>query len=205
VYVDSTAAGIDTTKNGILLDGDTTISGTRYARVGGFATLGQSLLFNCDNNDYRIVLPVPDPGINIDSLLNELLQGSPLPIPPGLFQLPTKFSTSILKASKPAGATWTDTIYKLTIPFVANIFAGVDYTLLEKGVQRQLFGKTYTDVFHVQGKVRITISATGITIPPIPLDVATDYYLSKGVGLIELNVKEGGTTQVSSRLYSYRL
>ncbi|MCW3074320.1 MAG: hypothetical protein JWP69_1389 [Flaviaesturariibacter sp.] len=205
VYVDSTLAGIDTMRNGILLAGDTTISGLRYARVNGFSTLGQGLLFNCDNNDYRILTPVPDPGINIDSLLRELLQGNPIPLPPGIFQLPAKFSTSILKASKPAGATWTDTIYKMSVTFLANVFAGVDYTLLEKGVQRQVFGKTYNDVFHVKSKVRISITATGITIPPIPSNVVTDYYLAKGVGLIEMNLRENDTLQVNSRLYRYKL
>ncbi|MDB5253139.1 MAG: hypothetical protein JWP27_2308 [Flaviaesturariibacter sp.] len=204
-YVDSTAAGVDTLDNIVYILSDTTVHGVRYSSVSGFDQLGQGLLYNCANGDYRLLVAVPDMGINIDSIVNDFIQANPLPIPIPLptISLPTQFSTRIVKTSLPVNGTWTDTVYSLTIPFLANVFVGIDYTILEKGVTRSVLGKSYGNVIHVQGKVRAAVSATGFPIPPIPLDFATDYYLAKDVGLVEVDIRQDGIPQLSSKLWSY--
>src|SRR5215203_3934065 len=47
-YIDSTAMGLDTTENILLILGDTTISGKKFTRVSPSSIFAQGLLYNCD-------------------------------------------------------------------------------------------------------------------------------------------------------------
>jgi hypothetical protein len=56
-----------------------------------------------------------------------------------------------------------------------------------------------------KGKCGLSISVSGLPVPPLPLDVATDYYLSRGVGLVEVEIRQDGVPQLLSKLWSHRL
>ena len=68
-YIDSSAVGVDTTENILVILGDTTIGGRKFNRITPSSIFPQGLLYNCEGGDYRIYQPVPDLGIDIDSLI----------------------------------------------------------------------------------------------------------------------------------------
>src|SRR5829696_4700606 len=107
-YVDSSAAGLDTTVSVLSILGDTTINGTKFTRVSPSAVFSQGLLYNCDGGNYRIYQEIPNLGIDIDSLVQSI------GLPPGVITVPSHVQTTILKSGANAGATWSDTILKAT-------------------------------------------------------------------------------------------
>jgi hypothetical protein len=201
-YVDSNGTRIDTLDNQMFVLGDSTINGRRYSKVSGFATFNTGLFANCDNGDYRLLFPLTALGINLDSMLNALLQvpGSPFPIPPGLIRAPQTITTSVLKVGVPVGGTWLDTIYNLSLPPLVTLFAGLRYTVVAKGVQRTVFSNTYNDVIHVRSTTQV-IS----TLISLPVNFSIDYYFAKGVGLIEVQVRQPTGPERVLKLYSYTL
>ena len=182
---------------------DTIVNGVVYTKVAGYATFGQGLYYNCDNGDYKMLFSLKGLGLNLDSLVQALVQTIqlPIPIPPNLIQVPDKFATSILKTNLPVGGTWTDPIYNLSYPPFITIFVGFDYKILEKGVTRTVFNRTYNNVIHVQGKIK-TVLPAGITLP---LNYVMDYYFSKDVGIIEAEAKNGSSLMLNSRLFDFHL
>src|SRR5215203_5198261 len=50
-YIDSTAMGIDTTKNVLLILSDTTIKGRKFTKISPSSIFAQGLLYNCDGGD----------------------------------------------------------------------------------------------------------------------------------------------------------
>ena len=202
VYVDSSNT-TDTLRGTVVLGTDTTIKGIKYERVSGLAVLGNSLLYNCSNEDYKTYLSIAALGINTDSIVQVLLQTIqlPIPIPPGLIQIPSDFKTSFLKAGLPTGSTWTDTIYSLSLPPFLTLFAGLNYSIAEKGIQRQVFQKNFSNVIHVTAKLKIVST---IALPAIP-DISIDYFFAKDVGIVELQIRNNQVLTTSTRLYSYQL
>jgi hypothetical protein len=193
-YIDSTALGVDTATSTLAILGDTTISGTKYTKVSPSAVFTQGLLYNCDGGNYRIYQQVPDLGIDIDSLLGSL------GLPTGVITIPSHIRTTILKTGVSAGATWSDTVFKVTpFPFV-DIVAKLDYKIEEKGVQRTVYGKVHNNVTHVSSKLNIAIP-----LMPLPFDVRVDYYFAEGVGIIETRTTSNGAVQAQSRLYRYKI
>lgn len=98
----------------------------------------------------------------------------------------------ILKADKNLNDTWTSstTIPVTGVPGVTTATVNITYKMLLKGGTRTVLTNNFTDVIRVQA----TLSATAGL--PIPLSLGTiDYYLAKGVGIIE-NVANLNNTQL---------
>ena len=96
-----------------------------------------------------------------------------------------------LKTGVGLGGTW-DALYGS---------AGADSKstgkLLEKDISRTVFNKTYNDVMHTS----VTVQSNDGTGNPVTV-LVIDFYIAKGVGIIETNANLLGTI-VSSRLYEY--
>jgi hypothetical protein len=181
---------VDTTTNTLAILGDSTINGKKFTRVSAFAAFQQGLLYNCDGGNYRVYQPVPDLGIDIDSLLQSL------GLPGGSVTPPTHIETTILKTGVAAGATWSDTVFKFSpIPFITATVK-LDYKLEQKGVQRTVLGKTYSNVNHVSSKLNIAIPLA----PPLPFDVNVNTYYADGVGIIESRTTNSGVVQSQRKL-----
>ena len=200
VYVDSAAAGADTTESTMAILGDTSINGRKYQKVTAFASFNEGLLYNCDGGDYRIYQRVPNLGINIDSLMQALVQQIGLPFPIGPVQVPSYIETTILKSNAAAGTAWSDTVFKYTPNPLFRVVAKLDYKIEEKNVQRTVFATTYNNVIHVSSKLNISIP---LVTPPN--NFAVDYYFANNVGMIEAKVMNNGMLQAQSKLYSYKI
>jgi hypothetical protein len=201
VYVDSSINGIDTVTSYVSIKGDTIISGKKFTKVSALSTFENGLLYNCENEDYKFLLSLADLGLNMDSIFKALQTTSlPVPIPPNLLNIPQQFQISLLKASLPVNASWTDTLYSFNIPFIANFFAGIQSKILEKNVQRVVFTKTYSNVIHVQSKL-----VTASNLITIPRAFSIDIFFAKDVGIIEMQVYNDQVLQLLNRLYSYKL
>jgi hypothetical protein len=199
VYVDSSAAGIDTIHNAVRILADTTIDGTQYRQVSGLASF-TGLLTNCDNEQYKLVVNLSALGINLDSIAQVLLQQINLPIPLPPLNIPSTLKTTVLKANSPVNTAWTDTIFNYGLPPLFSLSMGLDYKMTEVNVSRTVFQKTYTNVIHVNSTLNITS-----TLGNIPLDYELDFFFAKGVGIIELQIRSNNVLQQSERLYSYVL
>ncbi len=202
VYVDSVDGRIDTLENTMQIFGDTTIAGKKFTSVSGFATFNTGLYANCDGGDYRLLFPLSALGIDVDSIVNDLLQTIqlPIPLPPGLINIPTTVQTSVLKTAVPVGGMWTDTIYNLSLPPFLSLLFGLEYTMIEKNVSRSVFQKTYSNVMHVRSELKLVS-----TLITLPLDFTIDYYFARDTGIIEVQVSSAGVVERSLRLWSYRI
>lgn len=200
VYTDSSATSVDTLTNLMTVYGDTTVNGQNFTSVSGFATFNTGLLANCDNQDYKLLFPVSALGLNTDSLVAALLTQIPIPIPPGLINFPETIQTSVLKANLPVNSTWTDTIYSLSLPPLISFSAGLNYTIIGKGLQRNIYQVNYTDVIHVRSELVVNSPLINL-----PLDYTIDYFFAKDVGIIEVQVTEASVVQRVLKLYSYQL
>ncbi len=88
---------------------------------------------------------------------------------------PNGFDENYLKENVDVNGTWM-VIQNATAPGISTpIPVNLTYTIAEKGVQRVVNGKTYTNVIHVKQN----ISALGIQ------GGNGDFYYSAGIGLIE--------------------
>ena len=193
-YIDSSLAGTDTIASTLTILGDTTITGRKFTRVSPSAVFPEGLLYNCDGGDYRIYQEVPDLGMDIDSLIQSL------GLPVGTIPIPSHIQTTILKSNASAGATWSDTVFQFT-PFpLFNVVAKLDYKLEEKGIQRTVSGKSFSNVIHVSSKLNVAIPMV-----PLPIDITIHYYFADGVGIIESTTTESGVVQSQTRLYQYKI
>ncbi|HEU4472769.1 MAG TPA: hypothetical protein VFR58_16860 [Flavisolibacter sp.] len=200
VYVDSSDL-VDTLRGVVRIGRDTVIGGRTYSSVSGFAPFQGGLMYNCNNQDYRGMLSLSSIGFNVDSIAQAFIQDLSLPIPPGLIQVPDRITTSFLKAGLPAGATWTDTLYSLDFPPLASVYAGMDYAIVAKGLQRQVFQRNFTNVIQVKARINLA-SSLGAVQPP---DIEANYYFAPGTGLIEVRVSNAGTVERVLKLYEYTL
>ena len=73
VYVNATATGTDTTRNTVSILGDTVVNGKKFTRVSSIAAFDQGLLYNCDNQEYKVLVSLAALGVNTDSLKKALL------------------------------------------------------------------------------------------------------------------------------------
>jgi hypothetical protein len=193
-YIDSTATGVDTTESILMILGDTTINGRKFNRVTPSSVFPQGLLYNCDGGDYRIYQPVPDLGIDIDSLIQSL--GLPI----GTVPIPSRIQTTILKSGVNAGASWSDTVFQFMPLPLFNVVAKLDYKLEAKGIQRTILGKVFNNVIHVSSKLNLVIPLISF-----PVDVSINYYFADGVGIIESITTESGVVQSRSQLWQYKI
>jgi len=200
VYVNTTANSVDTITSVPRILGDTTINNQKYTKISAVSFFNQGLLYNCSGEEYKVWFNLASIGLNLDSIKNIILQQLPLPIPPNLIQIPSTFQTTILKANASACQNWMDTIFNISQPPLFSAFAGVKYTISEKGVQRTVLGKAYNNVIHVKGEVVLN-SPLG----NLPLGFVIDYYFAKGIGFIEIEVRNATTVQLNSKLLSYKL
>lgn len=189
-YVDSTAAGTDTTTGTLAILADTVINGKKFNRVSPFAAFTQGLLYNCDGGSYTVYQAVPALGINIDSLFQSLGL-------PGGVALPSHIQTTVLKTSITAGGTWSDTVMQFTVVAPLKATVKIDYTLREKAVQRSVLGKPYSNVIHVASKLNIAVPLLPITLP---FDISVDTWYADSVGIIETRVVNNGVVQSATKL-----
>jgi hypothetical protein len=124
-----------------------------------------------------------------------------LPIPPGLIQIPKQFKTSFLKTNVAANGTWTDTLYSLSFPPLLNIFAGLEYKIVEKNVQRTVFQKKFPNVIHVSGKLKFVSTLGNFPIPAY----VVDYFFAEDVGIIEIQIRNNNVLTRLTKLWSYKL
>jgi hypothetical protein len=200
VYVNTSTNGVDTVTSIPRILGDTTINGQKFTKISAVSFFDEGLLYNCANEEYKVLFSTASLGLDIDSIVNELLQQLPIPIPPNLIQVPSQFKTTILKAGASVNQSWTDTLFSVSQPPLFSLFAGVKYTIAAKGVQRTVLQKSYSNVIHVKGEVVLN-SPLGA----MPLGTTIDYYFAKDVGFIEIEVNDGTSVQMNSKLYSYKL
>lgn len=194
IYVDSSALGVDTMSSTLAILGDTTINGKKFTKVSPSSLFTEGLLYNCDGGDYRIYQPVPDLGLDIDSLLQSVGLST------GTINLPSHIQTTILKSGANAGATWSDTVFKFS-PFpLFEVVAKLDYKLEQKGIQHTVFSKVHNNVMQVSSKLNIVIP-----LMPLPFDVRVDYYFAEGVGIIETKTSSNGALQSRTRLFQYKI
>lgn len=197
-YVDSTNGRVDTLENKMAILGDSTIGGKKFNKVAGFATFSTPLFANCDGGDYRLLFPISALGINVDSLVAGLLGG--LPIPPNLLNIPQTVQTSILKSNAAVNATWTDTIYNVSLPPLFSLFAGLESKIVSKGGSRTVFQKTYTNVIQVNTQIKVVSPLINL-----PLGFSIDYFFAKDVGIVEVQVSNAGAVTRRLQLFSYKL
>lgn len=199
VYVDSTATGIDTNRNIVRILRDSVIGGKKFTAVTTFGFFNSGAWYNCDGGDYQTIISTSDLGIDIDSLINVLLGG--LPIPPGTINFPKKITITALKSNVAAGTTWKDDIYKLNVPPLLNIAVTLDSKLVEKLSSKTVLGKSYPDVLHVQSKLNVVSSLGG----GVPLNFSLEVFYARGVGIIEGKSADATGAGINRKLFSYKL
>jgi len=88
---------------------------------------------------------------------------------------PNGFDETYLKDNLDVNGTWTVTQNAMAPGIPTPVPVNLTYTITEKGIQKVVAGKTFTNVIHV----KLNISALGIQ------GGNGDVYYSAGVGLIE--------------------
>lgn len=128
---------------------------------------GEFSLFDCGGGDYVQLLAVT---------------GIPnAPVQP--------IKTTYLKENISLGQGWAEDV-PITINGLGDFMLNIRYTVVQKGSNKTVLGKVYTNVIGVEMEV---------SVPPfIPAQVLSTNYYAKGVGLIELDRLEDTT-----RLRSY--
>ena len=201
-YIDSTIAGVDTVRTTMFLLGDTMINGNKFSKITPMAAFSQGLLYNCNNQEYKSFFSIAGLGINLDSVVNELVLTLPLPapVPPNLIQVPENAIITFLKVNASDNATWMDTLIDVGLPPLLTGYVGLEHKVMAKNITRLIFQNSFGKVIHVQSTLRIITSLTSI-----PVDLSIDTYYAKDVGIIEMEVKNAGESQVLSKLYEYTL
>jgi hypothetical protein len=199
VYVDATAAGVDTNRNVVRILRDSVIQGKKFTAITTFGFFSSGAWYNCDNGDYQTLISTADLGINIDSLIKIFSGG--LPLPPGAIKFPGQIKITPLKSNAAAGSSWKDDIYTLNVPPLVNISVSLDSKLVEKLPSKTVLGKSYSDVLHVQSKLNATSSLGGNT----PLDFTLDVFYARGVGIIEGQSADATGGGINRKLFSYKL
>ena len=193
-YLDSSSTE-DTLRGIVRIGNDTVINGGSYHTVTGFAPFPGGLQYSCVNGDYRTVFPLSSLGLDLESMVNDALADLQLPIPGSMVPIPQYITTSFLKTGQPVSGTWTDTAYHLgSAIFMA--YAGLDYKIMQKGIQHTVQQKTYNDVIWVRCKPDVRISLAPVTLPDIDLD----YYFAAGTGIIEMRLTIDGVRERSLQL-----
>lgn len=81
-----------------------------------------------------------------------------------------------LKANEAVGAKWSEQIINQIGQTVTN-----NYEMKEKGISREVLGKTYSNVIHVELTQTIDVGGTQFD------GGVTQYYYAKGIGVIEFS------------------
>lgn len=104
-----------------------------------------------------------------------------------------------LDNTKPVGGTWIDKINDTgTVNGISGRFVG---TIVDKGITRTVGGKTFNDVIHINLDLQYDyglgngFDSTGFY----------DYYVAKGVGLIELDFSVFGIEVTKETITSYNI
>lgn len=201
-YIDSTIAGVDTVRTTMFLLGDTMINGNKFSKITPLAAFSQGLLYNCNNQEYKSFFSIAGLGINLDSVVNELVLTLPLPapVPPNLIQVPENAIITFLKVNASVNATWMDTLINVGLPPLLTGYVGLEHKIMAKNITRLVFQNSFGNVIHVQSTLRVVTSLTSL-----PVDLSIDTYYAKDVGIIEMEVKHAGESQVLSKLCEYTL
>lgn len=176
-YSDTSATGAVTVRNADILSATDTVVGTKnYTKVN---SNNQISYVRCINGEtHQTVFGISVAGPN-----------GPITIP--------KIETIGLKANEPVNAAWVDT----NMNGASQTFY-YKYRIVEKGINRTVAGKNFTDVIHVHMVTTIIAPIIG------SFDTNTvDYYYAKSIGLIDYYVVDatsGIPTQIlHSVLVSY--
>lgn len=180
-YTDSTSAGIDTFDNVVRILGDTMVAAVQFSKVSLPGILGDSLLYNCNAQEYRALINLAALGLNAGAIADSLLG---FPLPSGTIPAFGVMPVTLLKTTVDAGATWKDVLYKVSNPLF-NVEVSMDAVLKEKGLSWMVAGKNYTDVMHVSMAVNLVMQ----TAPAESL-ANFDIYYAKGAGIIESRISD---------------
>lgn len=151
----------------LMVKGDSVIGNESY-RVLEDDITGEFSLFDCNGVDYVQLLAVT-----------------------GIPNAPTQpIKTTYLKENVPLGQGWSEDI-PVTITGLGDFMLNIRYTIIQKGSNKTVLGKAYTNVIGVEMEV---------SVPPFisPQILSTNYY-AKDVGLIELDRFED-TTRLRSHI-----
>lgn len=145
--------------------GDTVFNGETYLWLEDDASSGFSL-FKCGEGKYE-----------------QLVDVSSIPYAPA-----DPVKTVYLRDDLPRGGSWIEQL-PLTIPGVGDLLLVMQYTIVEKGTNKTVLGKEYSDVIGVQ---------MDVSMPPlIPAQVLSTSFYAKGVGLIQADREEDTTRLVT--------
>ena len=84
------------------------------------------------------------------------------------------------------GGTWTGSSISPPGTGATATYTG---TLMEKGISKTVNGITFNNVYHTQIVLQYTISGNAL-----PVQDTDDYYIAKGVGIIEIDTNTSGLT-----------
>jgi hypothetical protein len=99
--------------------------------------------------------------------------------------------------AKDVGYTWTTTPTDNGI--ISGFPARTVNTIKEKGISKVVNGKTFTDVIHTQVDLQYNLGS-GFTSTAL-----YDFYLAKGVGMIETDTSVGGNAYEVETITSYTI
>lgn len=162
------AESADTLQYAVVAIGDTTIESESYSII--IDQLNGIYFRRCEGGDYYDRFDaVFFPGVD-----------------------PQTITTTYIKESVPRGGTWSED-YQVNIPGQGEVAARLTYTVIQKGTNKTVLGKVYTNVIGLS----VDLSVPGVIDP---VEIYKEYY-AKGVGVIERN--EGTTDTI--RLKSYTI
>lgn len=101
-----------------------------------------------------------------------------------------------LKDNVAVGGTWTGSSISPPGTGATATYTG---TLKETGISKTVNGITFNNVYHTQIVLQYTISGT-----TLPTQDTTDYYIAKGVGIIEIDTNTSGLT-TKTAIVSYHV
>ncbi len=158
----------DSTTYTLTVNGDTTINGNVYRKIGDDKVF---MCSGCTNGVYTQIASI----LSFDGYKAADLR------------------LTYLNDFLPVGSSWTDTISVKNDSTTST--AVLQYTIMEKGGNRMVNGKGYTDVITVQTDASATVMNT-----LLPLGTISTNYYAKGIGLIESDQSQDTTTLVGYTL-----
>ncbi|GAB3925585.1 hypothetical protein GCM10028827_15140 [Mucilaginibacter myungsuensis] len=101
----------------------------------------------------------------------------------------------ILKEDAAVNSTWTVNLVSV-FPGTTEKYVGI---LIAKDISYTVNGKAFSNVWHTRIEHQLTMSGQ------TTVDIASEYYFAKGIGIIENNIIMAGTVIGSQKIKSYNI
>jgi hypothetical protein len=171
---------------------DSLIGGDKYQELKDNTGTGQRTFFSCKS------------GVTTSIALNTSIANPA--IPGGGINIPS-IKLTLLKSNEGVGASWKDTVkydFDPGIGFPISVLTVYTHTIISKGGTRVVLGKTFNDVIRVKQEIELQIPGFPLPLPPGSTLPVSDYYYSKGIGLIEYeqtaDIPGAGATLINHRV-----